>query len=97
MTNIIESTIRSQLLGNERRIWFQSLAVDRPAEATILLLDGEYYVERMNAPEVIAELQSSRSIPSFSVIYVSHVDGHTRWEESFCNELTARFLDGLGD
>ena len=93
MTNVKESTIHSKILDNDRRVWFQPPSEGRPTQATFVLLDGEYYIERMDAPQLIAELQSSPTIPSFSVIYVSHIDGATRWTESFCSERFAQFLD----
>ncbi len=87
-----EATFRSTLLGNERRLWLQRPALDRPAQATCILLDGEYYVERMDAPALLSRLQESRAIPPIHVVYVSHVDAPTRWVESFCNRRFARFL-----
>jgi enterochelin esterase family protein len=56
------------------------------AMAICLLLDGEYYVHKMDAPAVVAQLQNERQIPPLAVVYVSHIDGQTRWRETFCNE-----------
>jgi len=89
--HVAESTIRSKLLGNERRLWLQSPATGQPAGSICILLDGEYYVEAMEAPALIAELQAAQKIPAIAVAYVSHVDGQTRWRESFCNADFAQF------
>jgi enterochelin esterase-like enzyme len=89
---LIESTIRSQFLGNDRQVWFQPSPKNRPAQALCVLLDGEYYVDRMDAPSVLAALQTSHDFPAFSVAYVSHVDGPTRWQECCCNEHFAKFV-----
>jgi enterochelin esterase-like enzyme len=59
-----EATFHSQILLNERRLWVLHPSADRAAEAICILLDGEYYVERMNAPTLLAELQASGAIPS---------------------------------
>jgi enterochelin esterase-like enzyme len=90
--NVEEITFRSRHLENERRLWVQQPADDRPAEAICILLDGEYYVQRMAAPAIIAEVQAAPTVPPFATIYVSHIDGPTRWRESFCNEQFARFI-----
>lgn len=90
--HVIQSTLHSDLLNNQRRIWLQQPSIGRPAQAMCILLDGEYYVERMGVPALVAELQRSKAIPPIAVIYVSHVDGQTRWNESFCNVDFARFI-----
>ena len=86
------STIHSRHLCNEMRVWPQPPPVNVSADALCILLGGEYYVERMDAPAVIDELQRSQIVPPFAVAYVSHVDGQTRWKESRCNEHFARFV-----
>jgi enterochelin esterase-like enzyme len=88
---ITESIIHSPLLGNERRVWLQVPPDDQSTAGICILLDGEYYVERMDAPAVIDELQRSPTVPPFAVAYVSHVDHATRSKESTCNNRFARF------
>jgi enterochelin esterase-like enzyme len=87
-----EFVLRSPTLNNERRCWIQRPLAGARATAICLLLDGEYYVQRMEAPAVIAGLQESQQLPPVAVVYVSHIDGVTRWPESFCNERFARFV-----
>ncbi|HEX4069911.1 MAG TPA: alpha/beta hydrolase-fold protein [Planctomycetaceae bacterium] len=89
---ITESLIHSPLLGNERRVWLQVPPDDQSTAAICILLDGEYYVERMDAPAVIDELQRSPTVSPFAVAYVSHVDHATRSKESTCNNRFARFV-----
>lgn len=88
---VTESTICSSILGNERRVWLQASSGDSSPHAIFILLDGEYYVERMEVCEVIETLQTSQSVPAFAVAYVSHLDGATRWKESKCNDEFAHF------
>jgi enterochelin esterase family protein len=99
---IVQKTFRSEVLGNERRIWLQSPQTGDCAERLCILLDGEYYVERMDAPAIIADLQAAGAVVPFATAFVSHVDGATRWAESFCNSRFAEFvakelLPWLGD
>jgi enterochelin esterase-like enzyme len=82
---VSELTLRSGVLANERRIWLQTPESGRPTRGLCILLDGEYYVQHMDAPAVIRELHGSGTVLPFAVAYVSHVDGPTRWDESCCN------------
>jgi enterochelin esterase-like enzyme len=90
--HVIKTTLHSDLLNNDRRVWLQRPSIDRPAQAACILLDGEYYVERMGVPALVAELQRSKAIPPLAVISVSHVDVQTRWFEPFCPVHFARFI-----
>lgn len=85
-----EDIFRSAHLSNQRRCWLQSPASEQAATAICILLDGEYYVHRMEAPSLIAQLQHDRQLPPLAVVYVSHIDGPTRWRETFCNEQFAQ-------
>jgi enterochelin esterase-like enzyme len=89
---IIESSIHSPTLGNQRRVWLQSPHLNKSPEAICILLDGEYYVERMGIAGAIDGLQSSQLVPPFAMVYVSHRDSETRWKESKCSEQFAHFV-----
>jgi enterochelin esterase family protein len=89
---VTQTSLRSSLLGNERRVWLQMPPANNPPTALCILLDGEYYVERMDAPPLIAELMTAGDIPPTCFVFVSSIDGTTRWSESFCNASFARFL-----
>jgi enterochelin esterase family protein len=89
---ITAANIYSRTLKNERQVWLQPPPDALSAETICILLDGEYYVERMNGPPVIDEFQRSKSVAPFAVAYISHIDSETRWTESKCNERFARFV-----
>lgn len=89
--DLLQTSIRSQFLGNDRRVWIQLPETRRP-QVLCVLLDGEYYVDRMHAPAIISELHRSSNCPPFAVAYVSYVDGATRWRETACNALFASFV-----
>lgn len=87
-----ETTIESEYLQKPRRIWIDDPPGGQSPEALLILLDGEYYVERVGAPEIIAELIAAGEIPLLRVVYVSHIDdtnGKERWTDTFCNESFA--------
>jgi enterochelin esterase family protein len=82
----------SQLLHNSRRVWLQAPTSGALPQALCLLLDGEYYVERMDVGPLLADLQAKNILPPLAVACLSHIDGVTRWPESFCNPTFARFV-----
>jgi predicted alpha/beta superfamily hydrolase len=57
-----------------------------------LFLDGEYYLDWIRAPEIIAELQREGQLPPMLMAYVSHIDSATRWKDSFCSAEFAEYL-----
>lgn len=57
-----------------------------------LFLDGEFYVERMNAPALLTDLQARDLIPPMTCLFISHVDATTRHEDYTCSAAFARFL-----
>jgi enterochelin esterase family protein len=87
-----EAVLDSQLLHNSRRVWLQGPMNGALPQALCLLLDGEYYVERMDVGPLLADLQAKNTLPPLAVAYLSHIDGFTRWSESFCNSNFARFI-----
>lgn len=85
---------RSRILGNTRSLWLlPPPASSSPLPPTLcILLDGEYYTQRMQAPRLIHRLQREGSIPPVLCLFVSHLDVETRWQECPCN---ARFADAF--
>lgn len=57
-----------------------------------VFLDGEYYVEKMAAPELVLGLQRSGEIPPRTCVFVSHVDAASRHRDFPCNESYAEFI-----
>ena len=89
---MIETTLDSKSLDNQRSVWLQG---GEPAEALLILLDGEYYLEHVEAPAIIDRLVEAGEIPALRVAYVSHIDdtsGGVRWSDCFCNERFAEFV-----
>lgn len=89
---LIETSFESEILGNRRKVWLQPPTGGVPAEGLVVLLDGEYYVDRIEAPSVVSDFQQSQVTAPFATGYVSHIDSKIRWPESFCNSSFARFI-----
>jgi enterochelin esterase family protein len=89
---IIEREFR-RLARTPRTVWVQPTVsgVSGPT-GVCLFLDGEYYLDRIRAPEIIAELQREGQLPPMLTAYVSHIDSATRWKDSFCNAEFAEYL-----
>ena len=85
------SSIESLILGNTREVRVQTVG-DADRSPVVLMLDAEYYVEKMNTPAQIASAAEAGLLPSARYAYISHIDGDVRWPESFCSEDFARFL-----
>ena len=82
----------SSVLGNERSIWIR--IPDRLASDAklLLILDAEFYRERVDAPAIIEELYEKDAIDQALIVYVSHCDRDARWIECPCHPPFASFV-----
>ena len=88
-----QHTIRSASGPFARKAWlFESEAV-KP-ERIAIFLDGELYVDRMKAPDLIGELQERGAIPATACLFVSQVDGEHRHRELTCSHEFGDFIVG---
>lgn len=92
-----EHIISSPSVGYSRKVWYLPSVIDRPTTIG-LFLDGEYYVNRMDAPTVVRDLEKRGEIPSMASVFVSHVDGAARHIDLTCNPRYTEYLvtDVLG-
>ena len=85
--------ISSEHLNNSRHIWIQlpesDLAVPR---RLLILLDAEYYLERVEAVPIIAHWQQQLGDRAPLVAYVSHIDAETRFVECPCHRPFIQFI-----
>lgn len=88
-----QHTIESESGHYARKAWFLEPKTGQP-ERMAIFLDGEFYVDRMEAPNLITELQQKGSIPPTASLFVSHVDGEHRHRELTCNLGFADFVAG---
>jgi enterochelin esterase-like enzyme len=74
-----------------RTVWISA----PPASATnrlYLFLDAELYLQRMDAPALLAKLPLDKSIPPGIWLFVSHLDQAARHDDYTCNSRYARFI-----
>jgi enterochelin esterase family protein len=75
-----------------RKVWLMEAPDELVATRLGVFLDGEYYVNRMNAPAAIAALQRGGMIEPVTCLFVSHVDGAARHVDLTCNPEYAAFI-----
>ena len=90
---IEEHSIGSATTDYVRKVWYLPSSSTRP-ERIGLFLDGEYYVNQMDAPSVIRDLEARGEIPPTACVFVSHVDGAARHVDLTCNPQYNEFLVG---
>lgn len=90
MMNLEEHTLTSSCSEYTRRVWY--LPAEQSPEKICLFLDGEYYVNQMNAPAQLVALQREGLIPPIACLFVSYVNGETRHYDFTCNDRYARFI-----
>jgi enterochelin esterase-like enzyme len=83
--------IASELLDKPRKIRVQHAPVEQVADC-LIFLDAEFYVERVQAPTIVANLQNAGNLPPVTSIYVSHVDQMARTGDCTCNPDFASFV-----
>ncbi|MBC2600637.1 alpha/beta hydrolase [Puniceicoccus vermicola] len=73
-----------------RKAWYLPCA--KSPEQFCIFLDGEYYVNRMDAAAKLIGLQESESIPPVACLFISHFDGEARHYDYTCNKRYANFV-----
>jgi enterochelin esterase-like enzyme len=86
-----EDFISSKVIPSGRKVW--ELAPQSGGSAwTLLFLDAELYIERVDAPTVVRELQQAGNIPSVHSLFVSNENAAARHVDYTCNPTYSRFL-----
>src|SRR5256885_2910958 len=88
---LAEFEIASELLQKPRKIWVQPALAGQVADC-LIFLDAEFYIERVQAPTIVADLQKVGTLPPVTSIYLSHVDIMTRASDFTCNHVFASFV-----
>ncbi|OYW24698.1 MAG: hypothetical protein B7Z55_01430, partial [Planctomycetales bacterium 12-60-4] len=94
---MVHSTIEfhSRLLGNSRSLWHLPTGDDslvprvRPC---VLMLDAEYYLERMDATKILTDATRDARLPAADFVFISHIEHAIRRPESTCSTPFARCL-----
>ncbi|MFH8347776.1 enterochelin esterase [Streptomyces sp. NPDC018045] len=88
-------TVRSALLGNERRVWRYVPAggADPGAELPVLvLLDGEMWQPGLGVATALDNLVADGRIPPLVALLPESLGADTRWAEMACDPRFAGFL-----
>jgi enterochelin esterase-like enzyme len=86
---------RSELLGNERRVWlYTPPAHDQAAGPYSLLVvfDGWAYVNLVPAPTILDNLVADGAIPPLVAVLIDSLDGDARMRELCCDDAFVAFL-----
>jgi len=75
----------------QRKVWLLN-AYDVSSPRLGIFLDGESYVNRMDAPRILYELQKNGEIPSLTCVFVSHLNGEARHHDLTCNPGFSSFI-----
>jgi enterochelin esterase family protein len=86
-----EHRINSSRLPLARTLWTQQSPLGNPRDV-IIFLDGELYVMRVMAPEVVFDLQAAQSISPVLAVYVSNESAAARHTDYTCNMEYASFI-----
>jgi enterochelin esterase family protein len=60
--------------------------------SAIVFLDGELYIEKVNAPAVVRRLMEERAIPPVEIVFVSHGGPAARHADFVCSPAYADFI-----
>jgi len=89
--NLSEHMLTSSSGEYSRKVWLLDQPKGSP-EKISLFLDGEFYLNRMEAPSTLLQLQEKKAIPSTLCVFVSHVDGASRHHDLTCNPRYSDFI-----
>ncbi len=87
--NTEEHVVESSSSKYSRKVWLLNAGAP---EKVGIFLDGEFYVNQMDAPSLLIHLQSTGVIPSMLCAFVSHVNGAARHQDLICNPEYSDFI-----
>jgi enterochelin esterase-like enzyme len=86
-----EYLIQSSSGQFSRRVGLLKIGGGTPSQLGVFL-DGEFYLERMEAPAILVDLQKRDAIPPLLCVFVSHLDAAARHADLTCNPAYASFI-----
>jgi enterochelin esterase family protein len=87
-----ETTVRSEVLGNERTVWLWESAVEGPESALLVLLDGRDWTEVLPIFPTLDNLVDAGQLPPLVAVLPDSIDFATRARELPCHEGFLQFL-----
>lgn len=83
--------VTSRRVEGARRLWLQPSVV-KPAGRCFVLLDAELYIDRVQAPAIVEQLQRDDRMPPTTFVYLSSLRAAARHSDFTCNRAYASFL-----
>ncbi len=74
-----------------RKVWLLNADGGTPEKIGIFL-DGEFYVNQMDAPSILSHLQRRGAVPSMLCAFISHVNGEARHHDLTCTPDYSDFI-----
>lgn len=87
-------TVRSEVLDEDRDVWTVPPFVESSVAGVLVLLDGEFYRERMPTLDIIERMQRANEAPAFWTVFVDQGERERRWRDTMCSVTFGRFLAG---
>lgn len=83
-------TIQSTSKLFNRKVWYFPSATR--AKRIAIFLDAEIYMDRMDMPAILAELESDGLIPPTACLFVSNLDAEARHHDYTCSDPYADYI-----
>jgi enterochelin esterase family protein len=84
-----EHSIASESGEYLRKAWYLP-SLSEPRKAAVFL-DGEFYVDHMDAPLMVRDLERKGLIPPIACLFISHANAEARHRDYVCNASFAKF------
>ncbi|TWT46976.1 Enterochelin esterase [Thalassoglobus neptunius] len=89
--DLSQSFVQSSAIAPGRVVWEFVPPLTSPSTA-VIFLDGEIYLQSVNAVESVRQLQLDSNLPDFAAFFVSNHGQTARSEDFVCNPEYAAFL-----
>ncbi|MEV8314355.1 enterochelin esterase [Streptomyces sp. NPDC059900] len=86
-------TVRSELLGNERRVHLYEPPGGGRDLPVLVLMDGEMWQPGLDVAALLDNLIADGRIPPLAALLPESLSADQRWEELACNERFVTFLE----
>ncbi|MCX5202989.1 enterochelin esterase [Streptomyces sp. NBC_00237] len=91
--NVSEHVVRSEILGNERRVHVYEPPGGGRDLPVLVLMDGEMWQPGLDVAALLDNLVADGRIPPLVALLPESIDSGVRWDELACNERFVGFLE----
>ncbi|MFJ2743427.1 enterochelin esterase [Streptomyces sp. NPDC087440] len=90
---VSEHVVRSEILGNERRVHVYEPPGGGQDLPVLVLMDGEMWQPGLDVAALLDNLIADGRIPPLLALLPESIDSDVRWDELACNERFVGFLE----